>query len=236
VNNELDIKTMKHPGKLTRTVLQYPGMILRLHVALNSEKYHFHNNYNSNILDININGFLTLEVPKNEENANNRSFMIGVGNIGTVVNAMKKVLKSIYDEPMFVNEDKKVVLDKELAIKHRQCINIPRLSQGLIIIPAVIEDDNEVTYEGVFIYVNKMSNLIKLSIDEYENLVHVLDRSDITLLSQSLLNYYISFISGHGLTSSSPHYDNNTYTTKTISNFRPKDDYNVFSELNQTGF
>ena len=223
---------MKHPDKLTRTILQYPGMALKLHVPLSTGKYHFHNNF-GNILDINIGGFLTLEVPKNEENANNRSFMIGIGNIGNVVAAMKRVLKAIYEQPMFVNENNKVVLDKELANKYISTINVPRLSQGLIIIPAVVEDDDGVTYEGAFIYVNKMANIIKLSITEFENLVYLLEKADITVLSQLLLNYYISFISGNGLTASTPNYNDNTaYTPRTISNFRPKDNYNVFDELN----
>ena len=225
---------MKHPDKLTRTILQYPGMILKLHVNLKNGKYHFHNNFSPSILDININSFLTLEVPATKENAMTKSFMIGNGNIGTVVKTMKQVLNSIYDEPkMFFKEDNKLFVNKDIACKHIGFVSIPRLNQALQIIPNVIIDEDETYYEGVHIFVNKGTNIISLAIDEFESLVYILEKSDITALSQLLLNYYISFITDDTLKASKPYSGTTSiFLNKTTSNFRPvEEDSDIFNKL-----
>ena len=61
----------KLPEKLSRTILQYPNLNLKLHVKLKNDNGIFHNEFafgKNKYINLNINGYLTLEIPKNKDN------------------------------------------------------------------------------------------------------------------------------------------------------------------------
>lgn len=237
----------KLPEKLTRTILQYPNLILKLHVKLKNENGIFHSEYsygNNKYISINANGFLTLELPKDKDNNEydpTKSFIIGTGNIGNVVTRMKKVLKNIYNEDIFAIKDNKVIIYNDMAKQYTEQITIPRLGQGLLIRPSVVYDENETTYEGVTIYVNNSNNAISLSIDEYENLIYILEKIDIVNISQLLLNYYMIHVmnaeklkevaSGRVINQQIKSIDWGSSKPKTISNYRKEESNDIFEGL-----
>lgn len=190
----------KLPEKLTRTILQYPTMILKLHVKLKNDMGMFHNEFSyghNKYINIIANGYITLEVGKTKDKQDydpTRSFMIGVGNIGNVVNGLKKVLNNICKHDIFAIQNKKIIAYDDMVKKYTEQIITPFINQALLVKPSVIYDENEISYEGVIIYVNNTNNMIQLSISEFENFVYVLEKIDIFSTSQLLLNYYMMSI------------------------------------------
>ena len=92
------------------------------------------------------------------------------------------------------------------------------------------------------VYVNNTNNIIQLSIDEYENLVYLLEKIDIINASQLLLNYYMIHImnaeklnniaSGKITNQQIKTIDWVSNKPKTISNFRKEESTDIFDGLN----
>jgi len=237
----------KLPEKLSRIILQYPSLILKLNVKIKNENSTFHNEFSfgdKKYINININSYLTLEVPKTTENQDydpSKSFLIGLGNIGNVVKKLKNVLNNIYKENIFAIQNNNVIAYEDMVKKYTEQITIPRLGQALLIKPAVIYDENETSYEGVNIYVNNSNNIISLSIDEYENFVYVLEHIDLFSYSQMLLNYFIVYASNkdkiNNFNMRKITYRNKTIdwnienTGKVTSNYRKEEADDLFDEL-----
>ena len=101
--------------------------------------------------------------------------------------------------------------------------------------------DNHVTI--INIYVNKSTNIISLSIDEFENLVYILENIDIFNASQLLINYYMMYlVNSEKLkeAATGKEYNKNVKsidwlssnnTSKTVSNYRPEEKDDIFDGL-----
>lgn len=239
----------KLPEKITRTILRYPNLALKIQVKLKEETIATHNEFtigDKKYINLNFNGYVTLELVKQNDQSFDmtKSFLIGMGNLGSVVKTMKKVLKNIYEQNIFALQNNKVIVYEDMAKKYTEQVTIPRIGQAIMIKPSVIYDENETSYEGVHIFINKVENVIPLSIEEFENLVYTLEKIDIFEYSQSLVNYYLAFTNHHeknlDLFSNRKMYNsqikkNIDWTSsskeKTTSNFSTSKDEDIFEGL-----
>lgn len=238
---------MKIADKINRVILQYQNMILKLHVKLKNDNGTFTNVFkfkDNEYIKLSIYGFITLELPKDKETNEydpSRSFFIGPGNIGTVVTRMKRLLNNIYKHEIFAIKNNIIISYEDMVKKYTEKVQIVNLSQALLLKPAVIYDENETSYEGVNIYVNNTSNIISLSIDEYENMVYVLEKIDIFTASQLLVNYYLTYLTNkteldkllvNQTDFNRPQIDWGTSENKTISNYSNDEEPDIFEGIN----
>jgi hypothetical protein len=139
--------------------------------------------------------FLTLECKdSNKESAwdASRSVMITSNNISLLIVAMKKVLSAIYTKDVFsMKKNGTIILNSDIANQYIETVQL-NTSNALKIMPSVIYDDNDISYEGVVILVNNNANIISLPIQFYEALIYVLEKIDIFSYSQLLINYVVS--------------------------------------------
>ena len=156
----------KIPEKISRNILSYNNLVLKIHVRLKGDNgITYHNNFNfmdKNYINLNPTVYLTLEMVKDKETVFDKSkgFLIGQGNIGSVSKLMETVLKDIYTKEIFAIKNNNVIIFEDMSKKYAKQITIPRMGQSILIKPAVIYDENETTYEGVHLFINKTRNLI----------------------------------------------------------------------------
>jgi hypothetical protein len=189
--------------KITRVLLHLTRTCaLRIHVKLVNErdgrKENFHNLYVSDdkkgYLNLDLQSFLTLEI-KDGVWAPDKSILINQRNIFQVIKGIEKSLEGIYNGGIFaVKKNGEIISYKEEREKHTVRIYNLGNNQRLVIEPAVILDENETTYEGVIMYINKTENYVELPIDLFEALYHTLKETNLFVYSQALANYYISSI------------------------------------------
>lgn len=236
----------KLPETISRTILKYNNMVLKLIVKLKDDNKLFigeYNNNNKTSIVLNPNAYLSLYL--NDENDKtfdkSRGFMIGQGNIGIVIRAFKNVLRNMYKQDIFINQNNKIIIYEDMAKKYSESVRIPNTTYSLLIVPSVIYDENETTYEGVTIYINKLENMLPLAIDEFENLVYTLENIDIFTYSQLLINFVLTHIGELNTKSNSFNsyqiksigWKNDTVKKeKTVSNYSTNKDDDMFSELN----
>ena len=233
------------PEKITRTIIRFDNLVLKISVKLKDENntFHIETYFNEKTyITLNNPGYLIMEIPKHSDQIYDpsRSFLIGQGNIGSAVKAMKSVLKNIYTQEIFALQGNKVIVYEDMSKKYTEKVSIPRLNQNLLIRPAVIYDENEISYEGVNIYLNNSNNVASLSIEEFENLVYTLEKIDLFVYSQLLVNYVVSFyinkkekiVTENTIPKSSMKaIEWNVKENKTSSNYRPKKEENIFEGL-----
>lgn len=111
------------------------------------------------------------------------------------IKAFKDILKIMYQEKdIFYMKDGKLHLynlsDEDIVkVFNAGSNNVFELR------PAVIVDDDGEEYEGASLCINATSNIGPLVLDEIHAMVHILERIDIFLYSQSLINFYYSYVS-----------------------------------------
>lgn len=238
----------KLPEKISRVILRFTNMILKISININNENYKAYREteYMGNLyVTMNLNPMLSLEMVKgkNEDTVFDRSnfFPIGQGNIGSIIKTMKKMLKSIYTQDIFAIQNNAVIMYEDMSRKFMERISIPRSGYQMILKPTVVYDDNDTSYEGVNIYLNKTDNVISLSIEEFENLVYTLEKIDLFTYSQMMFNSYLlvnnNFDESKKLLSSKynipskPIIEWGNSKPKTSSNFRQIEEDNTFEGL-----
>jgi hypothetical protein len=186
--------------KITRTIVQpVRNLILKMHVKLLKEKdgriENFHNEFNyagKNYLKLDLQSFMTLEIlDKNWDK--DKSILIDQKNIYQIIKGFEKVIDGIYNGKVFaLNREGKTVIYSEMAEKNT--VKIYNLGNGnrLVITPAIIYDENDLSYEGVVMHVNKTENFVELPIDAFESLYYAIKQTNLFLYSQGLINYYTS--------------------------------------------
>lgn len=185
--------------KISRVIIRpTKELSLRMHVRLLREtdgrKENFHKvvTYGSkNYLSLDIQGYLTLEL-KRDDWSPDKWLRITQANIFHVIKGFKAMLNSIYTGDIFaVTKGKKTIMYKGKVNEHTQNLNNLGTNNWLRISPAIIYDENDISYEGVILYINKTENYVPLSIDEFESLLYALEKVDIFLYSQEILNYFM---------------------------------------------
>lgn len=235
----------KIPHKISRTILYLKEINVKIHIKLIDNNYNFQNVFNfgdKTYMKLEPMVYLTLELTRGEEGfIPNRSLWITQANINSLINSMKKVLKNIYKEKIFALRGNEIIIYEELAKKFSEKIILPNTDQAVMIKPSVVYDENEVSYEGVTLYINKLENVVNLSIEEFESLVYTLNQIDLFQYSQLILNYVaIRYPNGisNGQKPNIPkrkttiNWEDNT-NNEVTSNFRKiSDDNSIFKGLN----
>ena len=187
------------PYKLTRPLFKSRELYLRIHVMFgNTDTYggsfseFTFDNKTSSRIDPGV--YLTLDIKKTDSEYDpSLSVVIGKGTLHMFKKSCKRLLDSIYEQHIFANKGNTVVAYQDMVEKYSETITVPRTNSAVLLKPAVVYDENEVSYEGVNVYINKLENMASLFIDEYESLVNILLDIDLFVYSQLLVNYYVSY-------------------------------------------
>jgi len=186
--------------KISRLLAQpVRNLLLRIHVKLVSEKEgrkeNFHNIFTiegNSFLKLDLQSFLTLELKKGEW-SKDKVIIIDQRNLYQIIKGFEKCLDGIYNGGVFaVTKNNKIVIYSDMVEKHTVRIFNIGGNQRLVLKPAIIYDDSDVSYEGVILYINKTENFVELPIDAFESLYHTLTKIDMFVYSQMLLNYYVA--------------------------------------------
>lgn len=230
---------MKIPNSLSRNILRFKGLTLRLQVRLiKDDGKVFHNEFtfgDKSYIKLEPVTYLILELDKiNDEFSPDRSVIIGQGNIHLYVKKMKELIKDIYNEKIFATKGNEIVLYSDMSRKFTKAIQVPGMNQSMMMVPAIVYDENEVSYEGVNLYFNKPENVIGLSIDEFEALSYTLEHIDLFTYSQVLINYISTYekqATPQKIQSKQRTSIDWTSNTKATANFRKEDNNDVMSSL-----
>lgn len=186
--------------KISRLLIQpVKNLMLRIHVKLVHEKdgrkENFHNIFTideNSFLKLDVQSFLTLEL-KDGEWAKDKSIIIDQKNIYQVVKGFERCLEAIYHGGVFaITKDGKTVIYQDMVEKHTQRIYNLGGNQRIVLKPAIIYDETEVSYEGVILYINKTDNFVEFPIDAFEALYYTLKNVNLFVYSQLLINYFVS--------------------------------------------
>lgn len=230
------------PCKLSRTILYLRELVIRIHVKLQDDNFNYYNEfkYNNKIYSrLEPGVFLTLEMNKDKGSfAPDKNILITQVNINSVLNAFKTVQESIYEQKIFGKRDNEIFAYEDMVKKYTVKIVLPRSNYAMIIKPSVVYDENEISYEGVRLFLNKIENIINLTIDEFETVIHTLSQIDLFQYSQLLLNYIaIKYPTGlkpeqkKEIKKRDPIDWDSPSSTVVSSNFRKSDNIDMFDGL-----
>jgi len=193
---------MNKVQRISRVILQpVKNFNLKINVKLYQEKNNklesYHKKFEFNkvkYLTLNPSVYLSLDINnKEEEWDKSRSIMITQRNIYQLIKNFKTMLTNLYGDEIFaMNSKGEIVIYPDMVDKYTLKIYNLGLNQRMILKPSIIYDENEVSYEGVIMYINNSDNFIELPIDAFESLFYTLSKVDIYTYSQQLLNYYVS--------------------------------------------
>lgn len=191
--------------KISRVVFTpVRGCVLKMNVKLYSkgrdgknESYHQQYLYNDRTyLTLNPSAFLTLQLVSDEW-SKDKAILINQHSIFSIINAFNRLKHAIYHHGIFaVKENQDIVIYADKAEEHKETINHIGNNQFLVAKAAIVYDDNEVSYEGVRLFINNSENTVDLPIDAFEALLYVLTKIDIYEYSQQMLNYYVASQNG----------------------------------------
>lgn len=189
--------------KISRVVFQpLRDLQLRIHLKLIKERQdgrveNFHNVFtygDKNYLKVDLQSFFTLEIPGTGADwSKDRSIIVDQKNIYQLIRGLKKTIDDIYDGGVFAaDKEGNVVIYKDKQEEFTNRIYNLNYNQRIVLTPAIIFDETEVSYEGVVMYINKSANAVEMPIDVLESLYYTLKKADLFVYSQLLLNYYVS--------------------------------------------
>lgn len=192
---------MKHE-KISRVIIQpVRNLQLRLHCKLVKEnqgrKENFHNEFKygkSSYVKLDLQSFMTLEIIGDFGDWDaSKSLLIDQRNIYQITKGFEEMRDNLYKKDLFFMDKKKnIKIHSDLIDDNTVRIFNSQSNQRILLRPAVIMDDQDITYEGVIIYINKTENYVELPLDAFESLVYALEKVDMYLYSQLLLNYYVT--------------------------------------------
>lgn len=186
-------------NKISRVLVQpVKNLVMKIHVELLKEKEgkvtNFHNVFtfgSKTYLRVDLQSFVTIEMTDGEW-SKDKSVLIDQRNMYQVIKGFEKSLENIYNGDVFaVNKEGKTVIHKDSIEKNTVKIYNMGNSNRLILRPSIIYDNDDMTYEGVVLYINKTENYVELPIDAFEALYFTLKKVDLFVYSQALLNYYL---------------------------------------------
>lgn len=192
--------------KITRVLLRYKNIVVKLHVRLTNTKDNkevsFHNKYVSPMgdeyINLDINSFITVEFKDPAANSADwdpsRSILLTERNMIYMVKGLKLMTHILTEGKMFAirEKTKEVVMYSDIAKDN--IVNVFNLgrSQRVSMEPAIIYDDEDLSYEGCILYINKTANGIEMTTDELMSLYYVLDKVDMFAYTQLMINYYVA--------------------------------------------
>ena len=178
------------PAKITKTIMLLGKLRVRFHVKLDSN---MHNEWDFNqqtYTSLSPISYVTIE---NTDNPGvDTSVMITPGNIFSLITALNRIVKNIYEQPIYATRNGKLVMYDDEANKHRVMTQLYG-GGALMFKPTIIYDQNETAYEGITMSINNTDNNVNLSIDQLEAFQYCIGKIDFTIYSQLLINYVVSY-------------------------------------------
>lgn len=185
--------------KISRELLNLGRkLVIKMNVNLIGENNsYFLNQYarpdgsSAKSISLTPNAFITFEY-KDGAWSKDKSILINELNLVKVVKGFRNMHKNIYNGGIFAQDrNGRVIIYNDRV---RECTEAIRIGvQHMLLVPAIIEDDGGLTYEGVILYLNNMQNFVELPIDWFEAIIRMLEKVDMFHYSQLLLNFYISY-------------------------------------------
>lgn len=213
------------------------NLVLKVHAKLLYEKEgrkeNFHQLFTfkgNNYCKLDLQSFLTLEIKDEEEWTREKTLIIDQNNLFHILKGLSKSLDYIYKGEVFaMNKNNEVIIFKD---KQDKCtVKLFNLgnNQRLVIKPAVIYDDNDISYEGIILYFNKSAIYTELTIDAFESFIFNLKQVNIFIYSRLLLSNYLSLLKNNETRESKPKVINNQNNIFTENKEEVKT--NIFKEL-----
>jgi hypothetical protein len=187
--------------KISSELFKYRSLTLKLHVKLyrdsqnkNMEYFIQPFNYNNkDYMKIAIDTFLTLEA-KPDKAAWDRSqnIIINFYNIAHIIRSFKTMIDNIYEKEIFaIDKNNKVILYAD-QVKKNTVTHIGNPGQKISMEPTVVYDENDITYEGCRLTINKNDNYEDLTIDALESIYYILNKIDLFTYASSMINMYMN--------------------------------------------
>lgn len=204
VNNVEDLNNV---DKISRVIIEpVKKLRLRMHAKLvnrkEGRKENFHKLFSApdggKYLSLDIQSFMTLELTEGEWDKS-KTIIIDQKNIYQIIKGMKKIIDDIYDRDkgiFAIKKNKETVIYKEQAERSTVKLYNLNYNQRMVLTPAIVYDENEVSYEGVVMFMNKSENYVEFPIDAFEALYYCLEKADLFVYSQELVNYFIAALKG----------------------------------------
>lgn len=215
----------KPPCKITRNIISYGNLTVKIHIRVSGEKVNYHNEFEyagKKYLKLGNNVYLTMEINnKNEDWDPNNGVIINQYNIFQIIKGMKKVIKSMYEKPLFGKKTNGELIAYKDEI--RKCIEQVHLigTNGAILFePALIYDENDVSYEGINIHINRTGNTASIPFEIFEGICYSMEKIDLFEYSQMIMNYFTSYYKNELDNESNAH--NTNVERKSIDFNKPK--------------
>lgn len=189
-------------NKISRLIYQpTKDLSLKLHVKLVKEnsgrKENFHNIFEvegNKYLRLDLQSFLTVELTDGEW-SRDKTIVLDQRNIIHFIKGLEKCVNNIYNGGIFAqNKEGDIIIYSDMAEKCTVRIYNLGMNQKVVLKPSIVYDENEVSYEGALLYLNKSSNVVQLTIDSLESFLYNLKQVNLFVYSQLLLNYFVSAI------------------------------------------
>lgn len=142
-------------------------------------------------LNINPTIGLSFNIDIGERVFSNNSIFITNMNMNNVIRGFKEILKQMYTNNKLYTVDSrgKITLYGDEAKKATVLIKLFDGKGFISLTPSIVEDVNGQTYEGVNMSINSISNTIGLPIDYLESLYYLLNKIDLNVYGQLMVNY-----------------------------------------------
>lgn len=229
------------PEKATRTIINLKNVVVKLHVKFSTDNGNAHTEYEygkKRYLKLEPSVYLTLELVSDTWDKT-KTVIITQNSIYGIVCNMKQMIDNIYNENIFANKSNgEIVAYKDMVDKYTRRMVVSGTNQQIMFRPAVIYDENELTYEGVELYINRLENKAELTIESFEALYYTISQIDLFQYSQLILNYFTNYYGKKYVSSDAPKQTKQKISftdnsEQTEANYRPNDDKEkLFSGIN----
>lgn len=189
--------------KITRTLLHFKHLVSKFHVRITSDKdgqeVNFHNSYKSpsgdEYISLDIQSFVTLEFKDDGEWSRSKSITLTDRNLVQILKGLKLCIYNIKHGGVFAIKETtgEIVSYRDKVLESTvEVFNLGN-NQRVVLQPGVIYDsEDDLTYEGVVMYINNSSHAVELTIDQIDSLYYTLGKLNMFEYSQMLINYYVS--------------------------------------------
>lgn len=200
---------MPPKDKINRQILAVNKYLtMRMHVMLKSktgrgfsqEMKYFHKEFigqGGSGIGLDIVSYITLEYRNDEPWNSSKTFTINQRNLHNVMVGLQKMQRRLYAEDLdifTVNKKEELFINNELAQQNAIVISDKLKQQFIRIVPALVFDDADKSYEGVTMYINNPDNAVNIMIDAFDALVMAVSNIDLFVYSQMLVNYYVAYM------------------------------------------
>lgn len=199
---------MTTPKKISRTIFKVSDLILKLHVRLSVDKNGVVENFHRSFTNDSKEEYITLDLPAfitfeykdfPNEWARDKSIVLTGTNLVQLIRGLKILITRMSTGEMFaMTKDTKEIIAYSDKVKENIVV-VDNLGNNQIItmIPSVVYDDENVSYEGATFFINRKEYALQLTIDQIDALYYMLQNIDIFTYSQLMVNYFVASQNGN---------------------------------------